>query len=73
MTRSTSPFFGSTSIRMRTLEDALYPLVFNVKAAEARERFEMTLQDPNPGEYLLKITPKRDRRPREFPRGMVHP
>ena len=26
------------------LEDAQYPLVFNVKAAEARERFEMTLQ-----------------------------
>jgi TIGR03009 family protein len=59
-TKHVSIFRLNGSLPLAALGEAPYPLVFNVKAVEARKRYEMTLQDPNPGEYLLKITPKRD-------------
>jgi len=39
-------------------EEAPLPLVFNVRVADARKRYDMVLLDENPKQHLLKITPK---------------
>jgi TIGR03009 family protein len=43
--------------RQRALEEGPLPFLFNMKAIDARHRYEMTLANERPDQYLIKIVP----------------
>jgi TIGR03009 family protein len=46
--------------RKKALQEGPLPFLFNMKAAEARQRYGMTLMDQNPKAYLIAIVPHDD-------------
>jgi TIGR03009 family protein len=44
--------------RQRALEEGPLPFLFNMKAKEAEERYEMTLVDQNAQSYVVKVIPR---------------
>ena len=45
-------------LRLKTLQQGPLPFLFNMKAAEAKQRYSMTLTNQNAKEYLIEIIPR---------------